>query len=186
MDKENEQRNILTLPTLAMRGLLVLPKMTLSFDIERPSSLQAAEIAAGGDHLVFMSMQKNLEDDDPKPGEIRSIGTVCRVRQMLRQLNQGYSRLIVEGLYRAEAVRIEEKGGICYASVQERPDRKERIPEVRKEAAVRTCLEAFHEYLELTRDISSAQILPILANPDTAYIAYFPTTAPCWSCPRRC
>ena len=66
MNKENEQRNILTLPTLAMRGLLVLPKMTLSFDIERPSSLQAAEIAAGGDHLVFMSMQKNLEDDDPK------------------------------------------------------------------------------------------------------------------------
>ena len=175
MNKENEQRNILTLPTLAMRGLLVFPKMTLSIDIERSSSVQAADLAASGDHLVFMAMQKNLEDDDPKPDAIHTVGTVCRVRQMLRQLNQGYSRLIVEGLYRAEAVKMEEQGGICYASVQERPDRKERIPEVRKEAAVRTCLEAFHEYLELTRDISSAQILPILANPDTAYIAYFIT-----------
>ena len=175
MNKENEQRNILTLPTLAMRGLLVLPKMTLSIDIERSSSVQAADLAASGDHLVFMAMQKNLEDDDPKTDEIHTVGTVCRVRQMLRQLNQGYSRLIVEGLYRAEAVKIEEQDGIYFASVQERPDRKERISEVRKEAAVRSCLDAFHEYLELTRDISSAQILPILANPDSTYIAYFIT-----------
>ena len=175
MNKENEQRNILTLPALAMRGLLVFPKMTLSIDVERSSSVQAAELAASGDHLVFMAMQKNLEDDDPKPDNIHTVGTVCRVRQMLRQLNQGYSRLIVEGLYRAEAVKIEEQGGIYYASVQERPNRKERIPEVRKEAAVRSCLDAFHTYLELTRDISSAQILPILANPDSDYIAYFIT-----------
>ena len=175
MNKENEQRNILTLPTLAMRGLLVLPKMTLSIDIERSSSVQAADLAASGDHLVFMAMQKNLEDDDPKTDEIHTVGTVCRVRQMLRQLNQGYSRLIVEGLYRAEVVKIEERDGIYFASVQERPDRKERISEVRKEAAVRSCLDAFHEYLELTRDISSAQILPILANPDSTYIAYFIT-----------
>ena len=132
MNKENEQRNILTLPALAMRGLLVFPKMTLSIDVERSSSVQAADLAASGDHLIFMAMQKNLEDEDPKPDDIHTIGTVCRVRQMLRQLNQGYSRLIVEGLYRAEAVKIEEQGGIYYAAVQERPDRKERIPEVRR------------------------------------------------------
>ena len=112
MNKENEQRNILTLPALAMRGLLVFPKMTLSIDVERSSSVQAADLAASGDHLIFMAMQKNLEDEDPKPDDIHTIGTVCRVRQMLRQLNQGYSRLIVEGLYRAEAVKIEEQGGI--------------------------------------------------------------------------
>ena len=39
MNKENEQRNILTLPALAMRGLLVFPKMTLSIDVERSSSV---------------------------------------------------------------------------------------------------------------------------------------------------
>ena len=38
MNRENEQRNILTLPTLAMRGLLVFPKMTISLDIERCAS----------------------------------------------------------------------------------------------------------------------------------------------------
>lgn len=173
MNNENEQQNIMTLPTLALRGLMVFPKMTLSIDVERNSSVQAADLAASGDHLIFMSMQKNLEDDDPKPEDIHVVGTVCRVRQMLRQLNQGYSKLIVDGLYRAEAVKIEEREGIYFAAVRERKDRKERIPEVRREAAVRSCLDAFHDYLELTRDVSSAQILPILAHPDPDYIAFF-------------
>ncbi len=173
MNNENEQINILTLPTLAMRGLLVFPQMTLSIDVERNASVQAADLAASGDHLIFLSLQKNLEDDDPKPEDIHAIGTVCRVRQLLRQLNQGYSRLIVEGLYQAEALTIEERDGVYFAAVQRRPDRKERISEIRKEAAVRSCLDAFHEYLELTKDISSAQILPILAHPNQDFIAFF-------------
>ena len=173
MNNTTEQVNIMTLPTIAMRGLLVFPQMTFSIDVERSSSVQAADLAASGDHLVFLCMQKNLEDDEPKIEDIYQVGTVCRVRQMLRQINQGYSRLIVEGLYRAEAVSMEEKDGVYFAAVRERPDRRERISEVRREAAVRSCLDAFHEYLELTRDIPSAQILPILANPNSNYIAFF-------------
>ena len=177
MDNKNnnftEQTTVLTLPTIAMRGLLVFPQMTLSFDVERSASVQAADQAAGGDHLLFLCMQKNLEDDDPKPDDLHMIGTVCRVRQLLRQVQQGYSRLIVEGLYRAEATVVEDRDGILYATVQERPDRKERISEIRREAIIRSCLSSFQEYLELTRDLPSAQILPILSHPNSDYIAYF-------------
>ena len=95
MKNMTEQANILTLPTIALRGILVFPQMTLSFDVERSASVKAAELAAGGDHLLFLCMQKNLEDSDPKPEDIHTVGTVCRVRQMLRQSHQGYSRLIV-------------------------------------------------------------------------------------------
>ena len=118
MNNTKEQVNIMTLPTIAMRGLLVFPQMTFSIDVERSSSVQAADLAASGDHLVFLCMQKNLEDDEPKIEDIYQVGTVCRVRQMLRQINQGYSRLIVEGLYRAEAVSMEEKDGVYYFSLQ--------------------------------------------------------------------
>ena len=173
MKNMTEQANILTLPTIALRGILVFPQMTLSFDVERSASVKAAELAAGGDHLLFLCMQKNLEDSDPKPEDIHTVGTVCRVRQMLRQPHQGYSRLIVEALYRAESLSLEEKDGMLVAQVRERPDRKERISEVRREAMVRNCLSSFQEYLELTRDIPSAQILPILTHPNSDYIAYF-------------
>ena len=173
MKNNNEQVNILTLPLLAMRGLLVFPQMTLSVDVERPASVQAAATATNSDHLLFVTMQKNLEDNEPAAENIHYIGTVCRVRQMLRQANQGLTRLIVEGLYRAEALSIDEQNGFFTASVQVRTDKKERVSEIRKEALVRSCLDAFHEYLELTGDIPSAQLLPMLTNPNQDYITFF-------------
>lgn len=161
------------MPAIAMRGLLVFPQMTLSFDVERSASVRAAEVSAGGDHLVFLCMQKNLEDEEPKTDALHLVGTVCRVRQMLRQVSQGYSRLIVEGLYRAEALSMEDQDGMLYAELKERQEKKERISEARREAMIRSCLNSFQEYLELTRDVPSAQILPILTHPNSDYIAYF-------------
>ena len=173
MNNEMKQMNTINLPAIAMRGILVFPQMTISIDVERSASVRAADAAAQGDHLVFLCMQKNLEDEEPKTDALHTVGTVCRVRQLLRQVNRGYSRLIVEGLYRAEAVSMEERDGFLFAGVTERPDKKERISEVRREAVIRNCLSAFQEYVELTHDISSAQILPILAQPNVDYISFF-------------
>lgn len=168
-----ENNNYIDLPMIAMRGLLVFPQMTLSFDVEREASVRAADLAASGDHLVFLSMQRNPEAEEPGVDGVYSVGTVCRVRQLLRQIQQGYSRMIVESLYRAEAVNISEVDGMLHAQVMERPDRKERISEVRRQAVVRSSLELFQEYLELTHDMPTTQILQILSHPNSDYIAYF-------------
>ncbi|MCR5136400.1 MAG: endopeptidase La [Oscillospiraceae bacterium] len=173
MTNEIQENTGLRMPMIAMRGLLVFPEMTLSFDIERQISIAAADAAASGDHLIFLSMQKNFQDSEPKPEGIYSVGTVCRVRQMLRQVQQGFSRLIVEALYRAEAVSIEEENGFLTAEVVKRPDRTERVGEARKEAAVRSCMSAFQQYLELTQDVPPTQILQLLTHPDPAYIGWF-------------
>ena len=82
---------------IALRGILVFPQMTVSVDIERETSIQAASAAAQGDHLVFVCMQKRAEEESPAVDGMYTVGTVCRVKQMLRQVQQGYSRLIVEG-----------------------------------------------------------------------------------------
>ena len=153
--------NLTDLPMIAMRGLLVFPQMTLSFDVERDASVRAADAAASGDHLIFLSMQKNVEDEAPGADGVFRVGTVCRVRQLLRQMQHGYSRMIVEGLYRAEAVGITEQDGMLHAQVLERPDRKERLSEVRSQAVVRSSLELFQEYLGLTNELPPAHMLQI-------------------------
>ena len=94
MNKEIETNNITELPMIATRGMLAFPQMTLSFDVEREASVRAADEAASGDHLIFLSMQKHIEDEAPGPEEVYRIGTVCRVRQLLRQM-KGYSRMIL-------------------------------------------------------------------------------------------
>ena len=161
------------MPMIAMRGMLVYPQMTLSFDVEREASVRAADLAASGDHLIFLSMQKKPEDEAPGADGIYSVGTVCRVRQLLRQMQHGYSRMIVEGLFRAEAVSVTEEDGVLRAQVVERGDRRERLSEVRREAVIRNSLELFQQYLELTHELPPAQILQVFSQPNTDYVAWF-------------
>ena len=173
MQNGTVQENILALPMIPMRGIHVFPRMTLSFDIERAVSVAAAEAAVSGDHLLFLTMQKNAEEPEPKTGDIHSVGTVCRIRQMARQVQQGgVSRLIVEALFRAELLSVAEVNGFFMAQVRERPDRKERIGAARREALVRSCTEAFREYIELTRDFPPAQILELFSQPNVNDVAW--------------
>ena len=172
MNKEIETNNITELPMIATRGMLAFPQMTLSFDVERETSVRAADEAASGDHLIFLSMQKHIEDEAPGPEEVYRIGTVCRVRQLLRQM-KGYSRMIVESLYRAEAVMIMERDGMLRARVAECPDLRERISDARRQAVVRSSLELFQEYLGLTNDLPPTHMLQVFSNPSSEYITWF-------------
>ena len=172
MNKEIEMNNFTELPMIATRGMLAFPQMTLSFDVEREASVRAADEAASGDHLIFLSMQKHIEDEAPGPEEVYRIGTVCRVRQLLRQM-KGYSRMIVESLYRAEAVMIMERDGMLRARVVECPDLRERISDARRQAVVRSSLELFQEYLGLTNDLPPTHMLQVFSNPSSEYITWF-------------
>ena len=173
MDNGFDNQNMISLPMVALRGIPVFPSMTVSLDLERDLSVRAASLAAQGDHLLFVSMQKRPEEDNPTIDGIHRIGTVCRVKQMLRQVQQGYSRLIVEGLYRAELSGAELKDGHFQAQVFARPDRKERISEVRKEAIIRSCLDEFHEYLDLAHEAPGAQLLQFLTQDGEDSLAWF-------------
>ena len=59
------QQIIVTMPVIALRGLTVLPGMTVSFDISRAKSVAAVEKAMVRDQKVGLFAQKNPEDTDP-------------------------------------------------------------------------------------------------------------------------
>ena len=99
--------DLIRMPLLALRGLSVFPGMLLTFDVERPASVASLAMAAQNGQLIFLTAQKDLTADMPKEEEIYHVGTVCRVRQQLRQPHAGMCRVMVEGLYRAEAVSIQ-------------------------------------------------------------------------------
>ena len=86
------------LPLLALRGLHVFPGMLLTFDVERPASIAALNAAVRCDQLIFLSAQKDLTADMPQEDDIFSVGTVCRIKQQLRQPRGSLCRVMVEGL----------------------------------------------------------------------------------------
>ncbi len=168
-----ETHELIKMPLLALRGLHVFPGMLLTFDVERPASIAALSNAVRADQLIFLAAQKDLAADMPKEDEIYAVGSVCRVRQQLRQPRGSICRVMVEGLYRARAedVNCDPKGYSAY--IEPLPDKADRVSAERKEALLRSCLSQFEEYIQYNSDMINEQIINLLANPDPAYVSNY-------------
>ncbi len=167
---DNPSGEILRLPLLPLRGLNVFPGMLLTFDVERPASVAALNAALKKNSLIFLSAQKDITADAPGEDDIYRIGTVCRIRQQLRQPRSNVCRVMVEGLYRAEALEMRTEGKYSETTAVNLPDRAERVRAERKEALVRNCLTLFNEYLHLNPDMMTEQLLNVIANPDLGFV----------------
>ncbi len=93
-------------PMIALKGLVMFPGVTTSFDIGRSKSLVSLGEASDGDKLVFVVAQKDKDDDDPIPENIYSVGVVCKIKRSFHFENAINAH--VEGLYRAKIVEYIE------------------------------------------------------------------------------
>lgn len=160
-----------TMPLLALRGLSVFPGMLLTFDVERSASVAALNMAVRTDQLIFLAAQKDPLADAPDEKDIYHVGTVCRVRQQLHQPRSSITRVLVEGLYRAEAVSMNLDGKGYTAVLRRLADKPERVSAVRREALLRNCLSLFEEYIQSNPEMVNEQLLNIIANPSPSYVA---------------
>ena len=162
-----------TLPLLALRGLHVFPEMLLTFDVERTASIGALGMAAKSGQLIFLAAQKSLTADMPQQEDIYQVGTVCRIRQQLRQPRGNVCRVMVEGLYRARFLTVNADPKGYTAEVIPLPDKDERISAARREALLRNCMSLFEEYIQFNQDMVNEQLLNLLANPNAAYVSNY-------------
>lgn len=162
-----------TLPMLALRGLHVFPEMLLTFDVERQASVGALALAAKYGQLIFLSTQKNLTADMPQEEDVYQVGTVCRIRQQLRQPRGSVCRVMVEGLYRAKLLSINTDPKGYTAEIIPMPDKEERVGAARKEALLRNCISLFEEYIHFNQDMVTEQLLNLLADPNPSYVSNY-------------
>lgn len=107
-----------TLPTVAMRGLVVFPHMQLNFDVARDTSIKAIEAAANDNSRIFLVTQKKAEIDKPTENDIYSVGTIAVIKQIMH-LPGNVTRLIVKGEARAYIDEIESMEPYIKCSVCE-------------------------------------------------------------------
>ena len=68
INSENER----VLPMLALRGLVVYPKMMVNFEIGRKKSIDAVEEVMKGDRNIFLLTQKDMREQDPTRKDLYS------------------------------------------------------------------------------------------------------------------
>jgi ATP-dependent Lon protease len=126
--------------------------MVLHLDVGRDKSVQALEKAMMEDHIIFLTTQKEIAIDEPKKEDIYEIGTLTKIKQMLK-LPNGTIRVLVEGLERGEIQRFVEDEEYYSVEVSIYKDPEEKS--VEEEALMRTMLEYFEQYIKLSKKVSA-------------------------------
>lgn len=139
------------IPLLPLRGLLVYPSMVLHLDVGREKSVRALEQAMVDDNQILLATQEEVHIEEPSAEQIFSVGTVARVKQMLK-LPNGTIRVLVEGLQRAridEYIRQDDFFQVSITYLEE-----EKADENEVEALMRAVLSHFEQYIKLSKKIS--------------------------------
>ena len=157
------------LPVLALRGLAVFPKQTIHFDVGRKKSALALEYAMKHDQTLLLVPQKNILDDDPGLTGLYPMGTVVKVKQVLKAQNENV-RVLVEGLYRARILELTQNepylAGVV-ESVQSMP-----VKDVlRGRALCREATMLYGAYSDMVERPAQTVHLQILASEDCSFVA---------------
>ena len=153
------------MPLLPLRGIVVFPYMILHFDVGRAKSVKALEDAMLKEQTIFLAAQKDPGEEEPDREDIYPIGTIARIKQLLR-LPGDTIRVLVEGLERARIAEWRDEDPYFTVAVEEL-----RIPRTTRnkselEALARQVVEHFERYAKLTNRISPDATLSVSAIDD--------------------
>uniref|UniRef100_C5D5L2 Lon protease n=1 Tax=Geobacillus sp. (strain WCH70) TaxID=471223 RepID=C5D5L2_GEOSW len=152
----------LVVPLLPLRGLLVFPTMVLHLDVGREKSVKALETAMVEDHIILLTSQKDVSVDEPDMDDLYQMGTLARVKQLLK-LPNGTFRVLVEGIARAIITETVSEEPYFMVKVEKFVDRTTK--DLEDEALKRTMLEYFEQYINLSKRLS-ADIYASIADID--------------------
>ncbi len=162
---------IMTLPTLALRGVSVFPGTVLHFDVERPMSIAALNAAIGTDRMIFLVAQRSIAVDAPRARDLYEIGTICRVGQILRTPGGGNVKCIVDGLYRAKFLRLTAETPCLWANVQVLSDLETDNSSAEITALMRTCNEAFQDYASASGSVGPEALMKAADRQDPGFVS---------------
>ena len=160
-------RETMSLPMVALRGVAVLPEMVRHFDVSREKSLKAIEEAMEGNQKIFLSAQRDIEAEDPKMADVYQVGCVATIRQIVKLPKKIY-RVLVSGDTRACINTIEFEEPYLRANVTIMPDEDTSVEDIgaeehplNMEAMLRGMKDIFKEYLLKNPKLSKELALQI-------------------------
>lgn len=163
---------MITKPLLPLRGLLVLPGMLVNVDVGREKSMAAVRAVMDVDKKIILAAQKDANRSDITTADIYGWGVVAEVKQQL-QLPSGAMRILVEGAQRVQLSDVTEVHqndsdffigqGSIMASYAGDP--------TEEEALRRLLLDAFEQWVLVTKKINAEVVQAFKSQPDTGRVA---------------
>jgi len=157
------QTEILDLPVLPLRDVVVFPHMVIPLFVGRDKSMRALEQAMEADKRIILLAQKSAETDDPAAADLYTVGTLAQVLQLLK-LPDGTIKVLVEGTARISVTNVVERDGSLYGQGEEVESTDGREPR-EIEAVARSLMGLFEQYVKTNRKLPP-ELLQTLAGID--------------------
>ena len=141
-------------PCIALRGVSIFPNTVTHFDIGREKSIRALERAMSKDKLLFVSTQKDENVLIPTFDDVYKIGTLVKIKQMLK-IQGDAVRVLVEGLHRGAIDEIISEDEYMSCTIE--PLMEELLEEdftTEDKAAMRILHEGFVQYVALSSHVN--------------------------------
>ncbi|MBB6367084.1 ATP-dependent Lon protease [Xanthomonas sacchari] len=145
------QSEVLDLPVLPLRDVVVFPHMVIPLFVGRDKSMRALEHAMEADKRILLVAQKSAETDDPAAADLYNVGTLAQVLQLLK-LPDGTIKVLVEGLSRVSVDKVAERDGALQGEGRE-IDAAESREEREVEAIARSLMSLFEQYVKTNRKL---------------------------------
>ena len=168
-DYMNDTPNIVELPVLPLKGLVVFPDMILHFDVGRKRSKAAVEAAMLNNQEIFVTTQKLTSVNRPKLDDVYKVGVVCNITQIVNQ-QEDIIRVTIQGKYRGILKEITTDTNCLFAKVEEVP-RSEITDNEKGDALVRAAKNVFEQYISITPSFSTDYLYKLSLCKDASEIA---------------
>ena len=155
-------REIKSLPMVALRGMTIMPEMVVHFDVSREKSIAAIQEAMAGDQKIFLVAQKSIETDDPIQEDVYEVGTVGTIKQIMK-LPKHIVRVLVAGETRGILKQLQQDTPYLRAEV-EVIDESDLViqDDLNGEAMARSLKDTFLDYAARNGKMSKEAVAEIL------------------------
>ena len=157
------------MPILALRGLAVFPDQTVHFDVGRPKSQRALEAAMKQDQTLLLIPQKDITVDDPRLIDLYQIGTVARVKQVLKAQGENL-RVLVTGICRGRITELSQSEPYLSGVVESVPT-PDTADNVRSHALRREAVNLYSLYVQMSEFPAQAVQLRMMSSESNGFIA---------------
>ena len=157
------------MPILALRGLAVFPDQTIHFDVGRAKSVKALEAAMKQNQTLLLIPQKDIVVDDPKLIDLYPIGTVAKVKQVLKTQGENL-RVLVTGICRGKITEMQQSEPYL-AGIVEAVPAPETGDSVRSHALRREANALYSLYIQMSETPAQSIQLKMMASESNGFIA---------------
>ncbi len=166
--KQISEEGEISLPLIPMRGLVVLPKISVGFEVNRSMSTAAVQAALKERRLILLAPQFDPDIEKPKAADLTQVACLCSIVDVVDSAQIENLRVRAEALIRCEILEYEKEKP--YFRVKCKPiidTEQSESQQLEAEACRRAIVKRFQNLIQITNRPGSDMVVSLLqiSNP---------------------